>query len=123
MKRSRFTEEQIIGVLKEHQAGLAAEDLCRKHGISDATFHNWSSKYGGTWPPWWTPRSRASALRGSWIASPCRVGKTCMVVSDNGPKLTSHAILKWQQHRAVEGHYIAPGKPMQTASLNYSTGD
>lgn len=47
MKRSRFTEEQIIGVLKKHQAGLSAAELCRKHGISDATFYNWRSKYGG----------------------------------------------------------------------------
>ena len=47
MKRSRFTEDQIIGILKEHQAGLSAADLCRKHGISDATFYNWRSKYGG----------------------------------------------------------------------------
>jgi putative transposase len=47
MKRSRFNEEQIIGVLKEHQAGSSAAELCRKHGISDATFYNWRSKYGG----------------------------------------------------------------------------
>ncbi len=47
MKRSRFTEEQIIGVLKKHQAGMSAADLCRKHGISDATFYTWRSKYGG----------------------------------------------------------------------------
>jgi putative transposase len=47
MMRSRFTEEQIIGILKEHQAGLSAAELCRKHGISDATFFNWRSKYGG----------------------------------------------------------------------------
>jgi putative transposase len=47
MKRSRFTEEQIIGVLKEHQAGLPASELCRKHGISDATFYTWRKKYGG----------------------------------------------------------------------------
>jgi len=47
MKRSRFTEEQIIGILKEHQAGMGASELCRKHGISDATFYNWRSKYGG----------------------------------------------------------------------------
>ncbi len=40
-------QEQIIGVLKEHQAGAAAADLCRKHGISDATFYKWRSKYGG----------------------------------------------------------------------------
>ena len=47
MKRSRFTEEQIIGVLKEHQAGIPTAELCRKHGISDATFYNWRSRYGG----------------------------------------------------------------------------
>lgn len=47
MKCSRFTEEQIIGILKEHQAGLSAADLCRKHSISDATFYKWRSKYGG----------------------------------------------------------------------------
>jgi putative transposase len=47
MKRSRFSDEQIIGVLKEHQAGLSAAELCRRHGISDATFYKWRSKYGG----------------------------------------------------------------------------
>ncbi len=47
MKRSRFTAEQIIGVLKEHRAGLSAAALCRKHGISDATFYNWRSRFGG----------------------------------------------------------------------------
>jgi putative transposase len=47
MKKSRFSEEQIIAVLKEHQAGIAVADICRKHGISDATFYNWRSRYGG----------------------------------------------------------------------------
>jgi putative transposase len=47
MKRSRFSDEQIIGILKEHQAGLSATDLCRKYGISDATFSTWRKKYGG----------------------------------------------------------------------------
>ncbi len=47
MKKSRFSEEQIIGLLKEHRAGLSAVDLCRKHGVSDATFYKWRSKYGG----------------------------------------------------------------------------
>lgn len=47
MKKSRFKEEQIIGILKEHRAGMSAADLCRKHGISDATFYKWRCKYGG----------------------------------------------------------------------------
>lgn len=47
MKRSRFTEDQIIGVLKEHQAGIPTAELCRKHGISEATFYNWRNRYGG----------------------------------------------------------------------------
>ena len=47
MKRSRFTQEQFIGVLKEHQTCASASDLCRKHGIIDATFYTWRSKYGG----------------------------------------------------------------------------
>ena len=47
MKKSRFSEQQIIGILKEHAAGMTAAELCRKHGISDATFYKWRSKYGG----------------------------------------------------------------------------
>ena len=47
MKRSRFSEEQIIAVLKEHEAGAKAADLARKHGVSEATLYNWKAKYGG----------------------------------------------------------------------------
>ena len=47
MRKSRFGEEQNIGILKEHQAVMPVADLCRKHGISDATLYTWRSKYGG----------------------------------------------------------------------------
>lgn len=47
MKKARFTETQIIGILKEADAGKSVKEICRKHGISDATYYNWKSKYGG----------------------------------------------------------------------------
>jgi putative transposase len=47
MKRSKFTESQILAVLKEADAGASVKDLCRRHGISAATFYQWKSKYGG----------------------------------------------------------------------------
>jgi putative transposase len=47
MKRSQYSESQIVGILKEADSGVAVKDVCRKHGISDATYYKWKSKYGG----------------------------------------------------------------------------
>ncbi len=47
MKRSRFSDEQIIGILKEQKAGTVTADVCRRHGISKATFYKWKAKFGG----------------------------------------------------------------------------
>jgi len=47
MKRSRFSEEQIIGILAEQESGMKISDVCRKHGMSEATFYKWKSKFGG----------------------------------------------------------------------------
>lgn len=64
MKKSRFTESQIVGVLKQVDAGAKVEDVCREHGISSATYYNWKSKYGGmeasTYRRLWVPAARAS---------------------------------------------------------------
>ena len=47
MKKTRFTESQIVTILKQQESGISVKDLCREHGISDATFYNWKAKYGG----------------------------------------------------------------------------
>jgi len=99
MRRGQFTEDQIIGVLREHEAGVKKAELCRKHGISDATFYNWKAKYGGM------TVSEAARLRtleetrtGGLTAADGvdarriraeRRGLPCMVVSDN-PVLSEH---------------------------------
>lgn len=47
MKKSRFSEEKIISILKEQESGVKVSEICRKHGLSEQTFHNWKKKYGG----------------------------------------------------------------------------
>lgn len=59
MRKSRYTEEQIVGILKESEAGQPTAELCRKHGISEQTFYRWKAKYGGL-------KSARHSACGSW---------------------------------------------------------
>ncbi len=70
MKRKRFTDEQIIGILSEHEAGANCADLCRTHGMSEGTFYNWKAKFGGMTA---SEAKRQKALLGLSERRACRV--------------------------------------------------
>ena len=106
MRKSRFGEEQIIGTLREHQAGMGAKELCRVLWVIDDFSHECLACVVDT------------SLPGQRLAPEldniARLrGYPCMLVSGNGTELTSNATLQLQEERSVEWHYIAPGKPMQ----------
>ncbi len=73
MKRKRFTEEEIIGILKEHEAEVPVADLCRKHGVSDASIYKWKAKFGGM------DVSEAKRLRSLEDENPCSRLQQCVV--------------------------------------------
>ncbi|GAB7555797.1 hypothetical protein NRB_53190 [Novosphingobium sp. 11B] len=84
MKRARFTEEQIIGVLKEQEAGAKTADLARRHGVSEATIYNWKAKYGGS-----TGRRHSGSIaRRSWRSD---AGATVAV-----PSAHEHQLRCWR---------------------------
>ena len=107
MKRSRFTEEQIIGILRDQEAGMRTADVCRT-GSARRRFTSGRRSMGV-----WMFRTPVGCVR---------CGKPSMVVSDNGTELTSTAILRWSQDRRIEWHYIAPGKPTQNAFIESFNG-
>ena len=109
--------------MKEHEAGVPVADLCRKHGVSDASILTIVDDC--------TRESLAlvadTSLSGIRMARELdrlmiERGKPKMIVSDNGSELTSNAILTWADQARVEWHYIAPGKPMQNAFIESFNG-
>ena len=102
MKRARFTEEQIIGVLKEHEAGAKTADLARKHGVSEATLYNWKSKYGGM-----------------DVSEAKRYPKTIRV--DQGSEFVSRDMDLWAYAKGVTLEFSRPGKPTDNTFSKPST--
>jgi putative transposase len=103
MKPSRFTEEQIIGILREQEAGAATAEVCRKHGISSASFYKWKAKYGGL------EISDAKRLKGPLFRSVC-VDRVAGLASLGGqPRATIAAELHAATLRSRERGFRALG--------------
>jgi transposase InsO family protein len=105
VKTKRFNEEQIIGVLKQTEAGAKTKDLCRRHGISDATFYNWKAKYAGM------------------TVSEARRLKELEQENAKLKRLLAEAELdKWAYRCGVQLSFIRPGKPNENAYIESFNG-
>src|SRR5580704_16498254 len=92
MKRKRHTEEQIIAVLKEHEVGVKTADLCRKHGISEASFYNWKAKYGGLGLRGQAPEGAGERERQVEEAFGGRHARQCGAEGPAGKKMVTPAV-------------------------------
>ncbi len=101
MKRARFSEEQIIGVLKEAEAGAKVSELCRRHGISDATFYTWRAKYGG--------REIAELRRLRQLEEEVLPGATCQRSRDSH---LAPALLLGRNRQCQYSGFVYPANPV-----------
>ena len=114
MKRKRFSEERIIGILKENGAGAKVDDLCRRHGISTTTFYAWRARS--------TRPYLGSGWSGSWIGWSTLRGKPSSIVLDNGPEFVGGARDRWAYRHGVRLSFIPPGRPLKNAFVESFNG-
>ncbi len=143
MKRSKFTEEQIAFALKQAEVGISVEDVCRKMGISDATFYKWRKKYGGLGPSElrrlraltvvdnYTCESLAitvgASLKGEDVVNTllritAQRGRPQTINVDNGSEFISKAMDRWAYEHRVELDFSRPGKPTDNAKIESFNG-
>ncbi|BCA63691.1 hypothetical protein HMP09_2925 [Sphingomonas sp. HMP9] len=124
MKRKQSSEEQIIGIPKEAEAGAVVTDLCRRHGMSSATYYTWKAKFGGLEV---SDARRLRALeeenaRLKRLLADTMLDNPVLSEVEGGTELTSNAVLAWSGDAGVEWHYIAPGKPTQNGFVESFNG-
>ncbi len=135
MKKQRFTEEKILTILKEHESGKKVQDICRTHGISDATLNNWKNKYTDMQlqelKRLCDLESENSKLKR--IVADLNLenfalkdliekhGKPMIIRTDNGAEFIGHIFLDWCHRRRIQHQFIQPGKPYRTVLLNVLT--
>jgi putative transposase len=141
MKKSQFTESRMLAVLKEGEAGVPVAQIMRKHGISQATYYNWKSKYGGASVAELKRLKELEAenatlkrmyadlaLENATSIPALRLlrfleqlieihGKPAAIRCDNGPELTSYAFTEWCKTNHIKLMFIQPGKPDQNAFI------
>ena len=109
MKKSRFTDSQIMDALKRVEAGVGVQEICREMGISTATLYKWRAKYGGM------DTSMMVRMKELEIEN-ARLKKMCAECG-NGQENISGAIQNWAQQTGIAFQYIQPGKPQQNAYI------
>ena len=126
MRKSKFTESQIVAILTEGDAGLPVAEICRKHGISNALYYQWKSKYSGvTINELKREALRIEIGRSITAARVVRImdelievyGAPKAIRLHNGAELTSYAFTEWAEQHGVELRFIQPGKPNQNAFI------